>query len=158
LGVTSSAVRSTRVLPKSSGLQLERCATFLFPFDDTLAEPVVCASEETCPLSEAEARTFLEVARGDRFESLYVLAITTGLSRGELLELRWDNDDLERSTLRIGCSLVREGGRYAVGETKTKRGRRQVNLTSRTVAALKVHRKRQLEEKMKFAGFARIAA
>ena len=119
---------------------------------------MVCASEETCPLSEAEARTFLEVARGDRFESLYVLAITTGLSRGELLKLRWDNDDLERSTLRVGRSLVREGCRYAVGETKTKRGRRQVNLTSRTVAALKVHRKRQLEEKMKFAGFARIAA
>jgi integrase len=39
-----------------------------------------------------------------------------------------------------------------VGETKTKRGRRQVNLTPRTVAVLKTHRKRQLEEKMRFAG------
>jgi hypothetical protein len=29
------------------------------------------------PLSESEARAFLEAARGDRFEPLYVLAITT---------------------------------------------------------------------------------
>jgi integrase len=38
-----------------------------------------------------------------------------------------------------------------VGETKTRWGRRQVDLTSRTVSALKVHRTRQLEEKMRLA-------
>jgi integrase len=110
--------------------------------------------EEMRPLSEAEARTFLESTResGDRFEALYVLAITTGLRRGELLGLRWEDVDLKRRTLRVGRALVREGGRHTLGETKTKRGRRQVKLTPRTVNALKVHRKKQLEEKMKFAG------
>ena len=89
------------------------------------------APEEMRPLSEGEARTFLDVARtsSDRFEPLYVLAITTGLRRGELLGLRWDDVDLERGTLRVGRSLVREGGRHKVGETKTRRGWRQVNLT-----------------------------
>jgi integrase len=108
------------------------------------------------PLSEAEARTFLDAAResGDRFEPLYVLAITTGLRRGELLGLRWDDADLSeaRGTLRVGRALVREGGRYILGETKTKRGRRRVNLTPRTVTALKAHRKRQLEERVRLAG------
>ncbi len=60
--------------------------------------------------------------------------------------------DLERGTLRVGRSLVREGGRQTVGETKTRRGRRQVNLTPRTVSALKAHRKRQLEERIRLAG------
>ena len=108
------------------------------------------APKEMRPLTEAEARLFLEIAKaaGDRFEALYVLALTTGLRRGELLGLRWDDADLERGTLRVGRSLVREGGRHTVGETKTRRGRRQVNLTPRTVSALKVHRKRQLEEGM----------
>ena len=110
------------------------------------------APEEMRPLSEVEARAFLDAARGDRFEPLYVLAITTGLRRGELLGLRWDDVDLERGTLRVGRALVREGGRYTVGETKTKRGRRQVNLTPRTVSVLKAHRKCQLEEKIRFAG------
>jgi integrase len=105
------------------------------------------------PLSEGEARTFLYAARasGDRFEPLYVLAITTGLRRGELLGLRWDDIDLERGTLRVGRSLVREGGRHTVGETKTRRGRRQINLTPWTVNVLKAHRKRQLEERMRLA-------
>ena len=38
-----------------------------------------------------------------------------------------------------------------VGETKTKRGRRRVNLTPRTVAALKAHRKIQLEERIRLS-------
>jgi integrase len=112
------------------------------------------APEEIRPLSEDEARAFLEAARqsGERFEALYVLAITTGLRRGELLGLRWDDADLELGTLRVGRALVREGGRHTLGETKTRRGRRQINLTPRTVNALKAHRKKQLEEKMRLAG------
>jgi integrase len=81
-----------------------------------------------------------------------VLAITTGLRRGELLGLRWDDADLETGTLRVGRALVREGGRHALGETKSRRGRRQVNLTPRTVSVLKAHRKRQLQERIKLTG------
>ena len=112
------------------------------------------APEEIRPLSEDEARAFLDAAKqsGERFEALYVLAITTGLRRGELLGLRWDDADLELGTLRVGRALVREGGRHTLGGTKTRRGRRQINLTPRTVNALKAHRKKQLEEKMKLAG------
>jgi integrase len=47
---------------------------------------------------------------------------------------------------------VREGGRHTLGETKTRRGRRQVNLTPRTVAILKDHRGRQLEQRAERAG------
>ena len=110
--------------------------------------------EEMRPLSEDEARTFLEAVRrtGERFEALYVLAITTGLRRGELLGLRWEDVDLERGRLRVGRALVREGGRHILGETKTRRGRRQINLTPGTVSALKAHRKKQLEGKMRLAG------
>ena len=110
--------------------------------------------EEMRPLSENKARTFLEAVRrtGERFEALYVLAITTGLRRGELLGLRWEDVDLERGRLRVGRALVREGGRHILGETKTRRGRRQINLTPGTVSALKAHRKKQLEGKMRLAG------
>jgi integrase len=86
--------------------------------------------EEMHPLSENEARALLNAAHAheDRFEALYLLAITTRLRRGELLALRWEDLDLERGVLRVGRALVREGGRHTLGETKTKRGRRQVNL------------------------------
>jgi integrase len=80
-----------------------------------------------------------------------MLAISTGLRGGELLGLRWKDVNLERGTLRVGRALVRERGHYTLGETKTRRGMRQINLTPRTVNALRVHRKMQLEEKMRRA-------
>jgi integrase len=88
--------------------------------------------EEMRPLSETEIRAFPSVAResGDRFETLYVLAITAGLRRGKLLGLRWDAVNMESSSLRVGRALVPTGGRHTLGETKTRRGRRQINLTS----------------------------
>ena len=108
--------------------------------------------EEMHPLSADEASALLGAARGDRFEALYVLAITTGLRRGELLGLRWRDADLEHGVLRVGRALVREGGRYRLGETKTKRGHRSIRLTSQAVSALGAHRRRQLEEKIRLAG------
>ncbi len=65
------------------------------------------APEEMRLLSEAEARVFLDAAvrAGDRFEPLYLLAITTGLRRGELLGLRWDDAVLERGTLYAWVAL-----------------------------------------------------
>jgi integrase len=104
------------------------------------------------PLSADEASALLNAARGERFEALYVLAITTGLRRGELLGLRWRDADLEGGVLRVGRALVREGGRYRPGETKTKRGHRSIRLTSQAVSAQGAHRKKQLEERMRLAG------
>ena len=57
--------------------------------------------KEMRPLSEVEARTFLEATRGDPFEALYVLALTTGLRRGELLGLRWDDVDWRTGVVRV---------------------------------------------------------
>jgi integrase len=108
--------------------------------------------EEMHPLSADEAKALLKASRGERFEALYVLAITTGLRRGELLGLRWRDVDLKSGVLRVGRALVREGGRYRLGETKTKRGHRSIRLTSLAVRTLGADRKRQLEERMRFAG------
>ena len=54
--------------------------------------------------------------------------------------------------MRVGHALVREGDRYRLGETKTKRGHRSIRLTSRAVSALAAHRKKQLEQRTRFAG------
>jgi integrase len=53
------------------------------------------------PTYRSRVRTLLNAARGDRFEALYVLAITTGLRRGELLGLRWQDVDLKRGYLQV---------------------------------------------------------
>ena len=50
-------------------------------------------------LSVADAKRLLKVIAGERLEALYVLALTTGLRRGELLALRWDDIDFDSPQL-----------------------------------------------------------
>lgn len=63
--------------------------------------------KEMHPLSVHEARRLLAAAQGDRLEALYVLAIHTGMRRGELLGLQWADVDLDSSTIRVRRTLTR---------------------------------------------------
>jgi integrase len=110
-------------------------------------------SEEMQPLSRDQVRTFLDTVRGDRMEALYVLAVTAGLRQGELLALKWEDLDLEGTnpTLEVRRSLSETRGRRSFEAPKGGRGR-HLRLARRAVSALRTHRKRQLEERVKKAG------
>ena len=115
----------------------------------TLADPPRVQRFEVKPLSPEQARTFLEAARGDRLEALYSVAVPLGLRLGEALGLRWQDVDLEAATLRIAYQLQRLNSQWELVEPKTSRSRRTIALPLSTVQALRDHRKRQLEEKIK---------
>ena len=101
------------------------------------------------PLDAQQTRKLLNAARaaGDRLEAFYVLAVHTGMRPGELLGLKWEDVDLDRASLRINRALSE--GRFTT--PKTKKSRRRVDLSASGVAALKAHRKRQNEERLKYA-------
>jgi len=84
-------------------------------------------------------------------EALYIVAVTAGLRRGELQGLKWDDLDLEAGTLQVRRTLSEPKGGYIFEAPKSGKGR-SVRLTRRATAALRSHRKRQLEERMKLAG------
>ena len=119
------------------------------PADDVKAPTPT--PKEMHPLSAEEACSLLDAARGDRLEALYVLAIHTGMRRGELLGLKWDDVDPENATVRVRRTLTRidNGRRLALGDTKNKKSRRTVRLTPHAVEALRRPRARQAEEKLK---------
>jgi integrase len=58
--------------------------------------------------SPEEAQRFLQAARGDRLEALFVLALTTGLRQGEALALRWEDIDLEAGILTVKRQVQRK--------------------------------------------------
>ena len=103
-------------------------------------------------MSALEARRLLETAHGDGLEAFYVLAVHTGMRRGELLGLKWEDVDLDNFTVRVRRTLTRKGTGYVLGETKTRKSRRTVKLTPRAVESLRSHRARQAEEKLKVGG------
>lgn len=105
-------------------------------------------------LSPNECRALLRAARGDRLCALYVVAIATGMRRGELFALRWSDVDLRRGVLRVVRSY--DPHTATMGPVKTRSGRRQIALAPDTVAALRAHRDRQrlegLPAELVFAG------
>lgn len=113
---------------------------------DLVDPPRVIRAEMTV-LSPQEARQLLAAAAGDRLEALYVLAVTTGMRRGELLALRWKDVHLERARLSVVATQQREGG-LAIAETKTARPRRPVPLPAIAVEALRRRRVCQAEERL----------
>jgi len=95
-----------------------------------------------------ELRTFLAHIADDRLHALWILYATTGLRRGEACGLKWSDVDPDGAQFVVRRSRVPVGGKGVV-ESTTKSGReRIVPLSPAAVAALRAHRKRQLEERL----------
>ena len=105
-------------------------------------------NQEINPLSPDQARAFLETAHGNRFEALYVLAVTAGLREGELLGLKWDDLDLDSGTLSVRRTLSEARSGRFFEAPKNGKGR-SISLTQQAVEALRGHRKRQSEERQR---------
>jgi integrase len=100
-------------------------------------------------MDAAQARTFLEAAQEDRFYALYLIALTLGLRKGELLALRWQDVDLDKATLSVNGSMQRIEGREVRVETKTAHSNRTLRLTPQIVDALRARRDlQQFEARM----------
>lgn len=105
-------------------------------------------AKEVQALTLEQALAVTRAAEGHRLEALYLLAWQTGMRRGELLGLRWEDVDFEAGTLRVRRNLVDlGGGRRVFQEPKTERGRRTVAMTPEVAGALRAHRARQVQER-----------
>ncbi len=96
----------------------------------------------------AQLRVFLDTARQHRLFALYHLAAYTGARRGELLNLRWQDIDLDLGEIRITGSAAVIAGQRIEGTTKSGRSR-TVSIDPGTVQVLRDHRKRQAGERLK---------
>ena len=73
---------------------------------------------KTLPVEQLQS--FLREARESGVFELYYLELATGLRRGELLGLKWEDIDLERGDLRVRRQISRINGRITEAPLKTK--------------------------------------
>ncbi|MEV6731577.1 tyrosine-type recombinase/integrase [Streptomyces sp. NPDC051364] len=100
------------------------------------------------PLTAVEARRFLDAARADRLHALYELALRSGLRKGELLGLHWEDLCFDSGTASIRRSLQRtQSGGLTTLPTKTRASERRIALPTECVHSLKSHRERQEVER-----------
>jgi integrase len=91
-----------------------------------------------------QVQIFLRAIKGDPLEAFYVLAITTGIRRGEALALHWKDVDLDNQRIHIRYTLQDlKGGVFEFSPPKTDSSRRAITLSDMAVAALHRHRKAQ---------------
>jgi integrase len=109
--------------------------------------------KEYQPLDAAQSRKLLEAAKGHPQEVMFVLALATGMRRGELLGLKWQDIDFSNRVLYVRRALSRlptkmgkeEGDLYVEADLKTKSSKRTIALAGFAIDALKQHRSKQGE-------------
>ena len=111
-------------------------------------EPPRAERREMRALDENETATLLGLLGASRLHMAVMLAVTTGLRRGEILGLRWSNVDLAKGTITVVQSLeqTKEGLRFK--SPKTHRSRRSLALPAIAIEALRSHRAKQARERL----------
>jgi integrase len=118
-------------------------------------EPPRVDQKEVQPIDAVAADWLITCAEGTRVYMAIMLAIYTGLRRGEILALRWQDVDLVGCTVTVCRALeyTKERG-LVFKEPKSRRGRRCFDLSATLVAALIEHKAKQDDYRKKLgAGY-----
>ena len=115
----------------------------LIPFNP--AEKVTPPRVQNTPkqvLTHDQMEKFLYAIRFNPiWHDFFYTELTTGLRRGELCGLTWDDFDSEAGTLKVRRTIhARKGGGLEAGETKTYAGQRTILLPYSTTQLLKERR------------------
>jgi integrase len=94
-----------------------------------------------------QVRAFVAALQGQRLAAAYILAINTGMRRGEVLGLAWADVDLDVPRLTVRQSLVSINGHTQLTTPKTGRAR-TFQLDEASASALRQYRAVQHKERL----------
>ena len=97
---------------------------------------------EVAVLTPAEMQRLLIQAQEDGFYEMFLLDISTGLRRGELLGLQWDDIDFKKCELRVNKQVRYDKKVLKITEPKTKAANRTIVLPKELIEVLKEYKQR----------------
>ncbi len=107
---------------------------------------------EILALDEGQTHRLLAAVAPTRLGVLVLVAVLTGLRRGELLALRWQDVDLDGGRLRVTRTTEQtEAGGIGFKMPKTEKSRRPVALPNLAVEALRRHQAEQATVRQRIA-------
>ena len=100
-------------------------------------------------LTTQEVMRVLDDLKESRYLSPITLAAMTGMRRGEVLGLYWEDIDLEAATVRVRATVSRVQGKILRTEPKTENSRRSIPLSPSAVGLLRQRRLAQTQERLR---------
>ena len=98
--------------------------------------------KEMKTLPVEQLTSFLREAKESGVFELYYIELVTGLRRGELLGLKWEDIDLTQGSLRVQRQVARINGEIIEAPLKTKNAYRTLPLSANAVGVLREQKKR----------------
>ena len=90
---------------------------------------------QTIPAEQLQA--FLEEARATGVYEMYYIELATGLRRGELLGLKWQDIDWKNGIIKVRRQVARVNGEIVEAPLKTKNSYRAVTISQQAIEVLK---------------------
>ena len=99
-------------------------------------------------LNDEQLNRFMEVIKSDeKWCDFFYTELTTGLRKGELCGLKWEDFDESNSRLKIKRSVGRlKDGILPIGDTKTETGMREIILPPSTAELLKNRKEKAISD------------
>jgi integrase len=91
---------------------------------------------------------FLDQARDHKYYMIFFLAVNTGMRRGELLGLKWEDIDFNKMRLEVKRQAQRTDEGVVFTSPKTSSGKRFIPITNYISKELKRHKIRQSEKRL----------
>ena len=109
---------------------------------------IKCNYPEKQILGDSQLETFLEAIKGHEYWcDFFYVEVMTGLRRGEICGLRWQDISFEENKLQVKRSVsVKKGGGVSIGETKTETGVRSILMPPSVADVLQNRKQRAITE------------
>lgn len=93
--------------------------------------------KEMKTLTVDQLQSFLREAKESGVYEMYYIELATGLRRGELLGLKWEDIDLKQAVIRVRRQVARINGEIVEAPLKTKNSYRTISVGEDAVGILK---------------------
>ena len=95
---------------------------------------------QTIPAEQLQA--FLQEAKATGVYEMYYIELATGLRRGELLGLKWQDIDWKNGIIKVRRQLARVNGEIVEAPLKTKNSYRAVSISPQAIEVLREQKKK----------------
>ncbi len=144
-GLSAKTVRNiNQIISSAMDFAIDQKLITVNPTDGCALPKLEHREMKTLPAEQLA--TFLHEAREKGVFELYYIELATGLRRGELLGLKWEDIDWEQGTIQVRCQIARIDGEVVEAPLKTKNSYRSVSIGQDAVEILKDQRSKTSSE------------